>query len=455
MTPIDTLIQNVHVVTFDDAGTIIPDGALAVHGGEILEVGTTADLKEKYDPTERVFASGQIAIPGLTDAHLHTAQTLMRGLLSTMGRTQALRVPTWQEYFVPFESALSPEDVYLSGALAYSSMLATGTTSFFESGGPHPDQMAEAAVDTGIRGAVALSTMDGGNRIPGSMTMTTEEALRRNVELVERWPKNPDGSTRVHAGMALRQIIACTPELVKGIHREAKSHGVKVHTHLVEGTYEIDYALENFGKRPVDYLMDIGVFDETLHGAHSILASDEDITLFAQHGVSACHCAKGNYQIGTPPAIRMWRRGVNIGLGTDGVANAGTLDLFRVSLLTRVGQSFVEGMPVHNRNAIGLEEPLRMGVVGGARAMAADSYVGTLEAGKRADIVLLRTDSPDAWAYNSPEAFLFECASGRDVDRVLVDGATVVKDGAVVSVDTDEIRAKAAERQKELAKNIA
>jgi 5-methylthioadenosine/S-adenosylhomocysteine deaminase len=230
---------------------------------------------------------------------------------------------------------------------------------------------------------------------------------------------------------------------------------VKVHTHLVEGTYEIDYALENFGKRPIDYLMDIGVFDETLHGAHSILADDRDISLYARHGVSAAHCAKGNYSIGTPPAVRMWRRGVNIGLGTDGVANAGTLDLFRVAMIARVGQSFVEGMPVHNRSGIGLEEPLRMGVVGGARAMAADSYVGTLEAGKRADIVLLRTDSPDAWAYNSPEAFLFECASGRDVDRVFVDGATVVKDGAVVSVDTDEIRAKAAERQKELAKNIA
>lgn len=454
-TSVDTLIQNVHVVVFDDAGTIIPDGAIAVHEGKILEVGTTTDLKEKYAPAERIFASGKIAMPGLTDAHLHTAQTLMRGLLPTLGQAGPLRSPTWQEYLVPFENGLSADDIHLSGLLAYSTMLAGGTTSFFEAGGPHPDQMAEAAVDTGIRGAVSLSTMDGGNRIPGSMTMTTEEALRRNVELVERWPRNPDGSTRVSACMSLRQIITCTPELVQSIHREAKSHGVKVHTHLVEGTYEIDYALENFGKRPVDYLMDLGVFDETLHGAHSILASDEDITKYAARGVSACHCAKGNYSIGAPPAVRMWRRGVNIGLGTDGVANAGTLDLFRVAAIARVGQEHVEGMPVHNRNAVGLEEPLRMGVVGGARAMAADTYVGTLEAGKRADIVLLRTDSPDAWAYTSPEAFLFECASGRDVDRVLVDGATVVKDGAVVTVDTDEIRAKAAERQKELAKNIA
>lgn len=452
---IDTLIQNAYVVTFDDRGTVIPDGALAVHGGKIVEVGTTSDLRGRYSPAERIFASGRIAMPGLTDAHLHTAQTLMRGLLPTLGMTRPLRSPTWQEYLVPFENGLTPDDVRLSGELAYSAMLTSGTTSFFEAGGPHPDQMAEAAVTTGIRGAVSLSTMDGGNRIPGSMTMTTDEALQRNVELVERWPKDPDGSTRVTACMSLRQIITCTPELVQAIHREARNHGVKVHTHLVEGTYEIDYALENFGKRPVDYLLDLGVFDDTLHGAHSILAGDEDITKYVVHGVSACHCAKGNYAIGTPPAVRMWRRGVNIGLGTDGVANAGTLDLFRVAAIARVGQEHVEGMTVHNRDGIGLEEPLRMGVLGGARAMAADSYTGTLESGKRADVVLLRTDSPDAWAYSSPEAFLFECASGRDVDRVLVDGATVVKDGEVVTVDTGEIRMKAAARQKELAKNIA
>ncbi|WP_258933572.1 amidohydrolase family protein [Nesterenkonia pannonica] len=149
---IDTLIQNAHVVTFDHHGTVIADGAIAIHEGRILEVGPTSVLTAAYAPARRVFAAGQVAIPGLTDAHIHTAQTLMRGLLSTLGRTRALRVPTWREYLVPFEAALTPEDVELSGQLAYTSMLATGTTSFFEAGGPHPESMARAAVDTGIRG---------------------------------------------------------------------------------------------------------------------------------------------------------------------------------------------------------------------------------------------------------------------------------------------------------------
>jgi 5-methylthioadenosine/S-adenosylhomocysteine deaminase len=451
----DLLIQNAHVVTFDDAGTSIPDGAVAVVDGRIADVGPTSALEGRWIPDRRVFASGKIAMPGLTDAHFHTAQTLMRGLLAQLRTRGALRVPTWREYLVPFESALTPDDVELSGQLAYSTMLRTGTTSFFESGGPHPERMAEAALATGIRGSVALSTMDGGNRIPQNMLMTTEEALARNVALVEAYPSAADGSSRVTACMALRQIIVCTPELVRDLHDEARARGVKVHTHLVEGTYEIDYALEHYGHRPVDYLAELGVFTDTLHGAHSILVDDHDIDRFAAAGVSAAHCAKGNYSIGVPPALRMWRRNVSIGLGTDGVGVLGTLDLFRVAMLTHVGQQFVEATPVHNRNGVELAEPLAMATRGGSRAMGLDAHTGSLEVGKQADVLLLRTDGPDAVGFASAEAFLYEAASGRDVDTVFVAGEQVVADGVVTTIDAVDVAVRAARRQAELATAIA
>lgn len=447
----DRIIQNAHVVTFDEEARVFSDGAVAIKDGVIVGIGETSDVTAEWVSSERIHAAGDIVIPGLTDAHLHTAQSLMRGLLPTLAKSGALRVPTWREYLVPFEANLTPEDVELSGMLAYTAMLQTGTTAFFEAGGPHPDAMAAAAWRSGIRGSVSLSTMDGGDRIPASMQMSTDEAIAENVALVERLPAAADGSTRVTAGMSLRQIITCSPELVSGIHREASARGVKVHTHLVEGTYEIDFALERFGRRPIDHLIEQGVFDSALHGAHSILVDDQDIDAYARHGVSAAHCAKGNYSIGTPPALRMWRRGVSIGLGTDGVAGLGTLDLFRVAMLARVGQQHVEATPVHNRNGVRGEEILGMAIVGGARAMGIQDRVGTLQAGKRADIVVLRTDGPDAAAYASADAFLYECASGRDVRHVLVDGAVVVKDGEVLTADVSEIRARAAVRQRELA----
>lgn len=457
MTPrtADLLLENAFIVTFDGDRTVISDGAIAITGGRIVDIGRTADVRARVAPAARRDMGGRILMPGLVDAHVHTAQTMMRGLLTSLKRRGALRVPTWREYLVPFESHLSEDDVELSGQLAYSSMLATGTTTFFEAGGPHPRAMARAAWETGIRGAVSQNTMDGGSRIVETMQLSSDEALQKNIDLVEELPTAADGSIRVTGGMSLRQIIACSTELVTDIHREARSHGVKVHTHLVEGSYEIDYALENFGRRPIEYLQHIGVFTDTLHGAHSVMVGDADISAYAAHGVSAAHCAKGNFGIGPAPAVRMWRRGVDIGLGTDGVAALGTLDLFRVAMIARVGQQLVEGVPRHNRNEIDPREPLEMAAIGGARAMGLGDVIGSLEVGKRADVVVVSLESPDAWGYASEEAFLYECASGRDVVEVYVEGQRVVSDGAVTTVDTEEIAARAKERQRELGARIS
>ncbi|MFV0375242.1 amidohydrolase family protein [Microbacterium sp.] len=451
----DTIIQNVFLVTFDRDATVIADGALAIRDGVIVDRGSTAEVTARWSADQRVFGGGQIAIPGLTDAHFHTAQSLMRGMLATLQQRTRLRVPTWREYYLPFEAALSPDDIALSGEFAYATMLRTGTTNVLEAGGPHPERMGEAAQRAGIRATVTASTMDGGSRVPPSMIMTAEEAVARNIEVVEAFPAEVDGSRRVTGGMSLRQVITCSPELVQTIHAEARRRGVTVHTHLAEGTYEIDYCLEHFGRRPVDHLIDLGVFTRTLHCAHSILVDDAEIASFAVRGVTVCHCAKGNYAIGAAPAARMWRRGVGVGLGTDGVATLGTLDMFRVAMLTGLGQQLVEATPTHNRNGIPPEEPLQMAITGGALAGRQSDVIGSLEVGKRADVVLLTTTGPDAAAYASEEAFLYECASGRDVTTVLVDGEVVVSDGEVQTLDYERVCAVAAARQAELANVIA
>lgn len=453
--PVDLVLEHAYIVAFDTDRTVIRDGAIAIADGAIVDIGPTADVRTRVAPAASRDLGGRIVVPGLVDAHIHTAQTMMRGLLTDMRRTRELRVPTWREYLVPFEANLDEDDVELSGLLAYSSMLATGTTAFFEAGGPHPSAMARAAWHTGIRGVVSQNTMDGGARIPGSMQLTSDEAVQRNIDVVEQHRAAPDGSVRVTGGMSLRQIVACSPGLVVDIHREARARGVKVHTHLVEGTYEIDYALEHFGRRPVEYLQHLGVFTDTLHGAHSVLVGDEDIAAYARSGVSAAHCAKGNFGIGPAPAVRMWRRGVNIGLGSDGVASLGTLDLFRIAMITRVGQQLVEGVHRHNRNEIDPREPLEMAIVGGARSMGMGAVIGSIEVGKRADLVVISMDSPDAAGYDSEEAFLYECASGRDVRDVYVDGQRVVEEGVSTTVDAAEIHARARRRQRELADRIA
>lgn len=447
----DILIRGCDLVSMDDDGTVISDAAIAVSGGRITWIGKAEDTHGGRCSGEIMDGSGLIALPGMIDAHVHTAQQLLRGKLWEMSRTTQLRNPPWKNYYVPFEGILEPEDVHLSGLVAYTNMLSLGTTCFAEAGGPHPDEMARAAMETGIRGFVSLSTVDrssevGGRTVPSSMIMSTQDAYDRNIDLVERWR----GGDRVQAWFSLRQIIVCSPELITALATVARREGVKIHTHLAEGTYEIDYALEHYGKRPTEYLDSLGVLGRHLHCAHSVILSPDEVDLYERHHVSACHCAMGNYGIGIPRLQEMWRRGIDIGLGTDGAAAAGSLDMFQVAHVARVGQQASVGHQFHTRVPMSAEELLKVATRGGARALGMDSLIGSVEVGKRADLVLVDKSGLDHIGSMDPLYVASTLIVGRDVRTVLVDGRVVVKDGEILTVDVDELRHRVKKRYPEI-----
>lgn len=449
--PIDLLITGCDIVTMDDAGTVLSDAAIAVSDTRIVWMGSHADASRLPSPSSYLDGHNRVALPGMIDAHVHTAQQLLRGKLAELSRKGPLRNPPWKNYYVPFEALLSPEDVHLSGLVAYTNMLRVGTTFFAEAGGPHPDEMGRAAKDVGIRGLIALSTTDqntgvGGSAIPSGMMMTTDQAYSRNVELVKRWRNEK----LVQASLSLRQIIVCSPELIAAMGEAARDLDVKIHTHLAEGTYEVDYALEHFGKRPTEYLNDLGVLTHHLHCAHSVILSPEEVDLYQEHRVSACHCAMGNYGIGIPRLQEMWRRGIAIGLGTDGAASAGTLDMFEVVHCARVGQQASVGHAFHTRTPMSNEELLRVATRGGARALGFDSELGSLEIGKRADIILVDKSEPNQMGAIDPLFIASTLVVGRDVRSVIVNGRTVMKEREILTVDVEEIRHRLARRRPEI-----
>ncbi|MEF2070099.1 amidohydrolase family protein [Consotaella aegiceratis] len=443
--PVDVLIKGCEVVALDAANTVISDGAIAVEGNRIVWTGPTTEASA-FKAGTTIDGRGKIALPGMIDAHFHTGQQLLRGKLQSIARKRPLKQPVWKNYLIPFESCLEPEDVYLSGLVAYTNMIQVGTTCFAEAGGPHPDEMGRAAMDVGIRGFVALSTVDQseniGADVPDNMLMTHDEALERNIQLVERWKSND----RVKAWLALRQVIVCSPELIRDIGQASKDLDVKIHTHLCEGTYEIDYTNEKFGMRPAPWLESIGVLSSRLHCAHSVLLTPDEVDLYVEHGPSACHCGFNNYSIGFHRLVEMWRRGIDIGLGTDGPGAAGTLDIFQVAHVARVGQQALNSAGFHQREPISAEELLRVGTNGGARALGIFDEVGSLEAGKKADITLCDTSAMDAMPLYDPLFVAANVLVGRDVSTVLVDGKVVMKDREMVSIDVEAIKAKLNER---------
>jgi 5-methylthioadenosine/S-adenosylhomocysteine deaminase len=447
---VDLLVLGGAVVCMDRTGKTYADGAIAVKGNRIDWIGPSSQARRRFHPKSVIDAAGTIAMPGLIDAHFHTAQQFLRGKIVALGRKRRLKNPIWKNYYIPFEAMLEPQDVYLSGMLAYTNMIRVGTTCFAEAGGPHPDEMGRAAMETGIRGFIALSTVDQGAWVPRSMMMTTKQALERNVSLVKRWRSND----RVGAWLALRQILVCTPDLIEGVGEAARKLDVKIHTHLCEGTYEIDYALEKFNKRPAEFLEELGVFDRHMHCAHSVFLSPEEMDLYVKRRASACHCATNNYHIGPVRLLEMWRRGVDVGLGTDGAASWGTLDIFQVAHLARVGQTALFGTPWHNRTVTNGEEMLSIAINGGARALGIQDKVGSLEAGKKADLLLVDNEDLDQAPAHDPLFTAANTTVGRDVRTVIIDGRVVMKNREILTVDMEKLKNRLAQRLPRLMQRL-
>jgi 5-methylthioadenosine/S-adenosylhomocysteine deaminase len=436
MKPIDLLITGCQVVCFDSAGTILADGAIAVAGSKIVWVGSADAAKEQWAAKETLYARDMIAMPGLIDCHVHTAQQFLHGKLQSLQRRGELRSPMWKRYLVPFESGLTPDDVYASGLAAYAAMIRSGTTCFLEAGGPFADQMGRAADEIGIRGRIALSTMDAEEDLPENMRCSTAEALRRSEDLVTRWKDHP----RVNAWLALRQIMVNSDGLREGMRELSHALDTPIHTHLAEGSYEVDYAIARWGIRPAEYLEKTQCLDHYVHAAHSVLLSEREMDLYVQRDVSACHCALNNYRMGRPRVIEMMRRGIRLGFGSDGAATRASLDLFQVLHGATLGQQAVNGTAYHIDIPVTHEEILRQALRGGAAAARMSDSIGSLEVGKLADIVLVGTEDPDQFPVVDPMITLAESTVGRDVRTVVIDGEIVMRDGALTKVDLAPMR---------------
>lgn len=440
--PVDLLIKGVDVVCFDDDDRVIRDGMIAIVGSSIHWLGTTDEALDQFSATKTIDGRGMIAMPGFIDCHVHTAQQFLHGKLPSLRRKGELRSPMWQRYLIPFESCLDPEDIYYSGIAAYSAMIRSGTTCFLEAGGPFPDEMGRAADEIGIRGRIAMSTMDAEDDLPPQSRMDTHTALRKSEELVQRWKKHP----RVNAWLSLRQLMVNSEELRLGMRDLAHALETPIHTHLAEGTYEVDYSIKRWGVRSAEYLERTGCLDHHVHAAHSVLLSLNELDLYARRDVSACHCPLNNYTMGTPRLLEMMRRGIRVGLGTDGAATRASLDMFQVMHGAVLGQQVVAGTPYHVDPPVTHEQMLKQAFRGGARTARLDREIGSLEVGKKADIVLVATDDYDQFPNFDPVITLAESSVGRDVRTVIVDGRVILEDGELLTLNPGLMRERVGEK---------
>ena len=444
---VDLIIKHGTILTVNEENEIIRDGGMAIQGTRIAAVGPTAKILAAYEAEEIIDATDHIVMPGLIDTHIHTAQQFERNLLSYLKKETSLRDPIWQYALIPFEASLSDEDIHLSARLAYANMVKVGTTCFADPGGPRPEFMAPAVEEVGIRGVLARSTLDETRDIPPAMQDTIEGVVEKGESLHRAWHGKAD--RRIRIWMAMREIMVCSGELIQAIKATADKLGTGIHIHLGEHASEVDFAIMKSGLRPAPYLESLGFLGPNVHAAHSALLSQGELDLYEAYDISVAHCPAIAFSFCGPAKIpEMLRRNLRVGIGTDGaMSSGGSLDLFRQLTITRHAQTALFGLPYHEDLSFIKDRSLvRMATIGGARALQWADEIGSLEAGKKADLILIGLDELDILPYYDPVHAVASVAHGSNVRTMIVNGAVIMRDRELLTVDEEALKAEVKER---------
>ena len=442
MKPIDTLITNARILTMDPQDRTLDDGFIAISRGKIVGIGPASERPRSSAAQEILDARRNLVMPGLIDTHLHVTQQLLRGSVQELLSVRGWKAPGWIYYIIGFESLLSEAESHLSALATFANLLKVGTTCFAEATTPHPDAVGRAMLETGLRGCLARSTMDVDmGYIPSNMLFETDEAITANVDLVQRWHGQGDG--RIRAWFGLQEILSCSEALFKAFGELSHQYGTRIHVHLAGSIDEVEYCTTKYGRRVAEHLEDIGFMSPRVHAAHSVFLADHEVDIYARNDVSVAHCPSTNFVfMGAPKVPQMRRSGIRVGIGSDGSA-FGSLDLFEEMNISWVVQCSHFGVPYHVRPLIDYRDVWRMATINSAEALGWDGEIGSLEVGKRADLIILDLDSLTVLPIQGDLRFaVARRLNGNSVLTTMVDGQVLMKDRQLTTIDEDWLKAE-------------
>ena len=417
---IDTLIEARWVVPVEPHGVVLENHAVAIAGGRIEAILPIADARTRYAPRERIELTAHALIPGLVNAHTHNPMTLMRGLADDLPLMRWL-----QEHIWPAEAkAISPEFVRDGVELAVAEMLRGGTTCCSENYF-FPDAQAQAYKAHGFRAMVALPIIE----FPSAWAQTRDEYFERALAVHDQYRGDP----RVGTTFGPHAPYTVADESFARIRTLSDQLDIPVHLHLMETAQEVEDGKREHGLRPMQRLQKLGLVNDRLIAVHMTQVSDPEIALCAEAGVSVVHCPESNLKLasGFCPAEKLRRGGVNLALGTDGCASNNDLDMFgelRTAALLAKG---VAGDAAAFDDAFAL----RAATLNGAKALQLDAKIGSIETGKRADLVAVKMDEVETQPLYNVVSQLAYAVSRRQVSDVWIDGARKLDDGALVDFD--------------------
>jgi len=434
---VDTLIKAWYVVTMNGTRDIIRDGAVAVKNGLIVEVGKLADLERKFDAIETLGSDRFVLTPGMVNTHIHiTGEPLTRGYVpdDTPFEENVF------EWLCPLYSVYTAEEERLSAKLASVEMLKSGTTTFLEAGTIRfLDDVFEALEEVGIRGRLGRWIWDLPPE-PDVYKQNTDESINLLQYQLEKYKNVAQG--RLGAWSTLVGHTTCSDPLWKAARELATEHDTGMSFHMSPAKLDPDFFISEFGHRPMIHLDELGILKDDVVMTHCVQVDDKEISVMASSGAHVSHCpttalkvSYGVTQVGKIPEMKM--AGINVAIGTDGNNASNYSDLMRATYL-------VAGLFKDSRQdpqMFPAEIAYEMATLGGAKAMQLENEVGSLEIGKKADLVLHDTDRPEWRPLLNVMNQLVWSADGRGVHTVLVDGVKVVEEGKVTAFDEEKFYA--------------
>lgn len=438
--PVDLLIENAVVLPMTGAEDVLWDGAVAVGGDRIVAVGSSEELRRGYEPVRRLDARDQLAMPGLVNTHMHLFGSFARGLVNDLSFT-----PWIQKKFFVTSRGLNPDNYFLGTQFAAMEMLRSGTTCFLDCG--TYQGLEEPAVrgveEAGIRAVLARAMADVEDALAQYLTRS-DHVTRENLEASEEFVATYDGAAggRVRAWACPIQVTSCSDELCTGAMELAERYDVGFATHSNVDREDIANHDRLFRARPIERFHELGILNRRFLGTHMAWLSDREVELLERAGATAVHCpsasmkgAYGAFSRGKFPELI--ERGVTVGLGTDGPAASCFLDMFREVNLAATGHKEAR----LDCTLISPYQALELATIGSARGALLDHEIGTLEPGKKADLILLDLMEPGMvpWHEDNLLDNLVYSASGSVVHTVLVDGRVVVRGGEVQTVERERV----------------
>lgn len=416
---------------------VLQEGKSVLHGHMVIEDDRITYLGEQEPQTEEgmeiVDGSGLFFLPGLVNSHGHTAMSLLRGY----GDDLALQV--WlQEKMWPMEEKFTADDVYWGTSLSVLEMLKGGTTTFLDMY-DHMDQVALVTEQSGMRGVLTR----------GVIGLCSPEVQRHKLEEATAFAKDWHGKAngRITTMISPHAPYTCPPDYIEQFVQVAHDLDLPIHTHMSETLAEVEQNVKDYGLRPVEHLLKLGVFSRPSIVAHGVHLTDEEIEILASHQVAVSHNPGSNLKLasGIARVPELLKACVTVSLGTDSPASNNNLDMFEEIRLAALIHKGISGDPT----AVPAQEALRMGTEYGARSLFLEG-IGTLAEGMKADFIALNTDQAHFLPHTDLLSHAVYSACAKDVEHVWVDGKQVVKKGECLTLDEEKIRREAQRAFKDL-----